>query len=327
MTMKQLLVLILVFSLLSGSALADAPAKPYEDMTVAELKAVDTKTLSRDERRHLKKVLKAAKKAEKARIKAEKRRLKAERKAEKARIKAEKKRAKAEAKRLRKARKAATKQLALIETVYKNSGIYRDPGYSNLRIRGADAKISTSEAIFALSSNGGHVGYFIRTYFNPLTGGLSPQIYMTVSFSDVVDQDMLYEKGMTAEAMANRNGWWKNYRWAALRNGAGRRLTPVDRYSNNSPYYASFFEEYIIQLAFEDITAAVKAGTALRVEVSSPSRGAYPFTIAVSYDYLLGYLMRLSEADQRLAHMKGWANPRIMALKETLAEATTSTTP
>ncbi|WP_286830661.1 MULTISPECIES: hypothetical protein [Kordiimonas] len=297
--MKQLLALALALTFLSGPVLADTPNKPYEEMTIAELQAVDTKPLSRDEKKHLKSVLKAKKKAEKARLREEK------------------KRAKAEAKRLKKARREASKQLSYIQAVYKKSGIFRDPGNSRLRIRGADASISSAEAILALSSNGGHVGYFIRTYYDPVSGTLSPQIYLTVKFSDTVDQDQLDARNATAEAYANRRGWWKNYRWATL-GGAGRNLTLVDRYSNNAPYYPSFFEEYVIRLAFEDITAAVKAGSTLRVDVRSASRGAGAFTVAVPYDYLLGYLMRLSEADMRLAYLKDWAGPRVTALKATL---------
>ncbi len=293
--MKQLFALAVLVSLLSGPSVADTPAKSFEEMTVSELQTVDTKSLSRDEKKHLKAVLKTKKKVEKARLREEK------------------KRAKAEAKRQKKARKVASKQLSYIQAVYNKTGIFRDPGNSRLRIRGADDSISTSEAILALSSNGGHVGYFIRTYYDPASGTLSPQIYLTVKFSDVVDQDELYARNATAEAYANRLGWWKNYRWASL-DGAGRRLTLVDRYSNNAPYYASFFEEYIIRLGLEDIMAAVKAGRALRVDVRSASHGAYPFTVAVPHDYLLAYLARLSEADQRLTHLGDHAKTRVAAL-------------
>ena len=84
----RFIILFVVIIGFSSPAISQEAAINYESMTLSELGKVNTKSLSKAEKKAFKKILKQKKKVEKARIKAEKKRLKAEAKAKKKAAKA-----------------------------------------------------------------------------------------------------------------------------------------------------------------------------------------------------------------------------------------------
>jgi len=310
--MKQILFILLIFSVSFATQAVDELTKSYSEMSYEELKAVDKAALDKNAKKALKKALSKAKKAERTRIKAEKKVLRAREKEAKAKLKAEKKHMAIEAKKKLKARKAAQRRLNYINDVHKGTSISKDEFEANIKIRGKSGTQSDYATISALG-NGGSLKYFIRGYYNPTTSTGNFQLYVTVKFSEVVPQDALEAFDVSPAAYASKKGWWKNYNRAALSGGKSRKVHEIDQYAKDCAYYCNFYEDIAIVLDLKDIANSVENRANLRIKLSS--RKTKSIIINIPYDYMLGYLLRLSETDSRLASIGEILQPRLQEIR------------
>ncbi len=310
--MKYFLITIMLLVASAGLHASDDQAKSYEEMTLEELQAVNTKALDKSAKKAHKKALRDAKKAAKAAQKAERKRQKAAQRAERARQKAEKKRLAKLAKMKRKTQKRAQKKLNYINKVYNGTSIIKDDFEANIQIRGRDGSQYDSDIIYVLG-NGGRIRYFLRSFYNPQSNNIVLQAYVTIKFSEVVNEAMLAEHHLTAAAYATQQGWWKKYSLAALRGGIGLEVKRIRSYTDNCAYYCAFYEDIAITLDLEAVQKAVYQQQDLAMKISS--KYAPPLVLNIPHDYMVGYLLRLSETDSRLSHVSVDARTNINAIR------------
>ncbi len=267
--------------------------KPFNHMTYQELEAINTDSLSKDEKKQFKKAYKIAKKAEK------KRRYE------------EKKRRKAQAKAREKHNKAIYKQIKIMEDSYNGSSIIRDDFEAYVRVVGQTYYDGFGGIILGL---GEKPELFLRTLFYPKTGKTIVQLQVRKQYivSEMTDANLKRIKS-TPEKYATRRGYWKRYTRATLRGGLERQLEPTKRYvAGCHAAYCTFTEEFAVELKGEDLSPSLNNYQPLEVKVT-PNKGN-PFIATLPSLYVVGFLERLSEVDPVLAAIQ----PKVSAVKQAL---------
>lgn len=296
--MRILVTLLLCLAFLTVAATAEEAAKPFDQMTLEELQAVDSKALPRDAKKLFKKALKSAKKAEKQRIRAEKKaekaRIRAEKKrlrAEEKRLKAERKRKKAEARRMKEAKEVAARRLAFIKSTYDETAVF-EAGYGRLSIQGQQASHYDSFMLTALGTNSARVHYQMQISTDTDFNTLNPQLHISVSRGIPVEREEFERVGPMK--YAKRHGVWRRYRQASTRTGARRALHPTDRYVEGNCYSLCYFlEEVAIDLSIEDIMSAIQNGQGMSIRLHS--HRAPTLFVDIAYDYLVGLMARVAD--------------------------------
>jgi len=274
--MKQLLVIIALLAITLTAEAQTEQSKPYNEMTLEELKAVNVKKLAKTEKKAHKKALRTAQKAHK-------KALRAARKAEKAHKKAVAKR-----------KKAAQKKLKKVHKVYHATKIAKDEFSTYVEVVGP-LNFTRKANIHDIFSSNPVPQYSLISLINPDTDEHQLQAYVHTGVHDPnFTSDRLIVLGISAEEYARRKGFWRNFHTAALSGGAKRRVLPVRQSADScKELYCNFEEDVSIQLKTEDLLTALhtKNGLAFRL---SGERGD-PEVVRIPYSYLVGYALRLSE--------------------------------
>lgn len=315
--MRFLVTLLLCLAFLTVAATAEEAAKPYDQMTLEELQAVDSKALPRDARKLFKKALRAAKKAEKQRIRAEKKaekaRIRAEKKrlrAEEKRLKAERKRKKAVAKRIKRTKEVAIERLAFIKSIYDETAVF-EAGHGRLSFQGQQASHYDSFMLIALDTTSARVHYQMQMSTDAGFNTLNPQLHIRVSRGLAVETEEMDRLGPMK--YARRHGIWRRYQQATTRTGAKRALYPTDRYVEDNCYILCYFlEEVAINLSIEDIMGAIRGGQGMSIRLHSHS--APTLFVDIAYDYLVGFMARVSDESGGKIVLDARANAHVDAL-------------
>lgn len=260
-------------------------SQPYDQMSYEELLQVDQSALSKTEKKAFKKAYRTAKKAEKKRKKAEAKRRKAEEKARKKR------------------QKLAQKKLKKLEKAYQKTRLTKDDFESSYKVRGAEQVnySSAGNAVGSLFSAYSPTKYFLRSSVYPAKDYFFIQVYITRRFAMKIPQENLNALAISPEEYARRKGWWADYNRASLKGGKVRKLRPITRSSDTCYGICYFNEELAVSLEAQDLLDAINGNTDLQVKVYSPKEPA--FILNVNRDYMMGFLMRLSEMDSDLTYL------------------------
>lgn len=282
-----------VFLLTAAIPLLAQDTKTYEDMTLAELEAVNTKSLTREEKRLYKSALNAAKKAEKERIKAEKKRLRAEKKAEKKRLAAEKRRIKAEIKAAKKHNKPIEKKLRLIAKTYENTSIDEDDFEAYITATGPYA--SQFPTLFGAGDSSVPRRHWLEAHYYPDDERLIFRLFISnLVRVDELDYETIKEIRGKPERYVARQRYWDNYNQAALKGGTRRTVMPVRKYLDTcSTLYCSFRETFYVELEFDDLIKAEAFSPIFKIKVSNQT-GKY-FIEEVETAYIVGFIKRMSD--------------------------------
>jgi len=291
--MKQLIVIIALFVFTLAADAQMEPQKPYSEMTLEELKAVNTQKLPKAAKKAHKKALTAAKKAEKARIKAQKRAAKERKKAEMARKRAEAKRLKAEKKRKAKAQKAVQKKLKKVAKAYRNTKIIADEFSAQIEIEGPMNFTRKGNFSDFLASQP-IPKFLLRSFFDPETGHHNLQAYVHHGVSDSnFNSDHLVILGISKEEYARRKGFWQNFSSASLKGGIKRRVHIVRQSGKDcNDIYCYFNEDVVVNLSIDDLTKSLSEKTELAFRLAGRDKS---LIIRIPHDYLVGFAWRLSE--------------------------------
>ncbi|NVJ69657.1 MAG: hypothetical protein HWE08_04845 [Alphaproteobacteria bacterium] len=298
--MKQLLACATAVFLLAGTLHAAPLPKPFEEMTLEELRAVETDGLTKEQKKHHKKILKAAKKAEKARLKAEK------------------KRRKAEAKAIRKHNKKVDKLLGRIEKTFLRSTIYRDDFEAYTRITGPYD--TNSPTLFGANDYLIAQRFWLESYYDPASDEIPIRLYISdkIEVDELNDQSIQSIKG-PPERYVGRHHGWNNFVRATLRGGAIRQLQPSKRYLDTCTVIKCYFrEEFYIELDDDDLLDALLRVETLDIKISDPSGEHYIFSLPAAYT--IGFFKRFGDLQpggemvrdaviQLEESIRGWKKP------------------
>lgn len=279
--MKQLLACATAVFLLAGTLHAAPLPKPFEEMTLEELRAVETDSLTKEQKKHHKNILKAAKKAEKARLKAEK-----------ARLKAEEKRRKEEEKKLRKARSKAAKRVKYIDKVRRETVIFKDDFAAHIAIRG-DKKVNRVTSFSEAMTIPDATFFSLHALYYPQDNSLVLQAFVLMETREMLSEEDAAKMAKRPLRYANRAGVWRNYNRATLRGGKEVETAPLDRRAEVEYGVGKFQEDLRVGISMEDIKTAVAEGRDLDFKLYA--NRAPSLIITIPYDYLLGFGMRLSD--------------------------------
>lgn len=281
--MKNLM-LVIIFMVCACAASAQDTPKSFDEMTYEELQRIEADTLSKQAKKVFKKALKKAKRAEEKRIKAEEKRLHAIRKAQQ-------KRDKAIQKRLKKVRK-----------YYDHTSLNRDEFSANIEVAGP-----------LISSNMDWTNLFFGSRLQPkfaLVAILNPQnnetsfhmpvsMYTSVSGLSLPSLQLL---DITPAEYASIKNIWPDHHQAYLTGGIARDVTifeqEVDECTVENCY---FLERFSVQLRLNDILDAVKRRSELAVKINAHNEPA--MVVRVRFEYLLGFIDRLSEANGKFSEL------------------------
>ncbi len=321
--MRAIIIICLSF-LLVVPALADDGANPFSEMTITELVAVDTKVLSKADKKLHRNALRAAKKAEKARKSVEKKRIVAEKKAKRARVRAEKKRAKTEAKRLRAETKARAKKnkknlkrLAVIQEIYEETSVSKDDFEAHFEI--VSSRYPNPFSIFKIRED---TDFRFRAFYFPDEQKLTIRLRVSreVGTTELNSESVKYIN-VSPETFATRNGIWRNYSRATVRGGKLLTVHRLSRYyAGCDPLSCKFREDIGIELDYELLANSVRNHENLEIKIS----GKYYFIATVPLEFIAGYLKKMAENVDIDGKYAALAQQVEIGLKEQLVTAPTS---
>ncbi len=256
--------------------------KPFDQMTIEELRAVDTSDLSKTDKKLHKKLLKSAEKEEKKRIKVEKR-------AEKKRQQAEAKRLKKEAKARKKRNKAVNKQLDMVTDVYLETEIVQDDFEAFIEI------VAPYHPGLFLGGRMPDDTHF-RGFYYPSTDELLLRLVSSKQhmIEEITSENIQSIKG-GAERYITKLGYWHNYRRATLRGGIELTVEPLARYNVDCHLvYCKFREDIGITLALDHLIPSLERLEILQIKVSN--RKGKSHVISLPPGLIIGYLKKLDDA-------------------------------
>lgn len=282
--MRRFTTLIFIGALLfSAPVYGQDEPKPFEQMTIEELHAVDTKSLTKNDKKAHKKALKAAKKAEKKRIKEEK-------KAERKRRRAEQKRLKREAKEREANNKEVRRQIKMVSDVYEETRILRDDFEAFIEIVGPKYPRK-----FAWLLVRDPVDFHFRAFFYPANQELQLRLVSSseLSVPEVTPANVDSLRG-GPERYMTRNRYWHYYRRATLRGGVELEVEPLAKYLDKcNTLTCEFREDVGLTLTMDDLTEPLESQEFLQIKISG-ARG-HEYLIGLSPGLIIGFLKKLAE--------------------------------
>ena len=298
-------ILLIVPTLSAGPATADDTAKPFSEMTISELTAIDVKALSKADKKLHKKALRAAKKIEKARKKVEKKR-----------ARAEEKRLKAEAKRIAKLNKATLSQLQFAEDIYRDTKYRKDEFEAQTGVNAPAHSGGPKVSYFSIANR--DLWYRMRAVAYPERGEYKLSVYVSkkLILTELNKLDVQLLSG-SPENYVTRNRYWQNYSYATMRGGVPLEFKFSERYLDNcSDTQCNFREDAIVAVTLEQLQQALEKATPLEFKVFNELRNG--FVVSVHPGYIIGFLKRLSELSPSFAPASHTAQLGLDALNEQL---------
>ncbi|PCI59792.1 MAG: hypothetical protein COB37_10875 [Kordiimonadales bacterium] len=277
--MKHFVIIVSILAFSLALQAQDEPTRPFIEMSYEELQGFDVQGLDKKQKKAHKKALKKAKKAHK--------------KAKKAAAKSRKKREKAVRKKLKKFNRSYTK-----------TKIIRDDFEATIEVAGKYTVNRSRNTSFldALNTTYAPTEYFLRAFYNPATHSLDIQAFVKRKFSLEVPQAKLNFLEISPAAYATRKGWWANYTNAKLRGGITRNINRISKSTDSClGGICAFLEKFAIDLNSDDMFNAIEKHEDLALKVNSANEKA--FFLYIPADHMMGFLLKLSEADSKLAYL------------------------
>jgi len=277
--MNKLIAVALVFALTATSIAQDA-AKPYSEMSYEELLQVAPDTLNKTDKKAFRKAFKKAKYAEKKRLATEKKRLRA---IEKARLKRE---------------KAIQKRLKKVHKYYSNTLLNRDEFSTNIEVAGPLIAPGMDWTNFFFGSKS-RPKYALVAILTPTSEQTTIQMPVAIHTNiHGLSIPSLQILDITPAEYATLKNIWPNHHTAFLTGGTQRNVTIFSQETRECTAEECYFlEKFAIDLQLSDIVNAIERRTHLAVKVEA--QNSPPLVVRIQYEYLLGFIERLSEADSR----------------------------
>lgn len=293
--MRMISIIFLCF-LFAVPAFAADDVKPFTEMTLIELKTVDTKALSKADKKLYRGALRAAKKVEKARQKEEKKRAAEARKAEKASIRAEKKRARAEAKRLKKEAKTLAKKnkktlkrIALMEEIYQKTTASKDDfeGYIEF--------VSPRHPKAFASFLGGRASrdYRMRAFFFPNRGELTIQILVSETIiTEKINAETVSSLDTSPEKFATRHEIWKDYSRATMRGAKQLELVKISKTFYSCEFSLCRFRELVgIKFNYPLLESVTQNLKYLDIKIAGRK---YYYIVSIPPEFIAGFIKKMA---------------------------------
>lgn len=269
------------------TAWQEAPTS-YHDMTLAELQTIDPDSLSRGDKKILKKALRNAKKAEKKRIK------EAE-KAEKARLKAEKKKLKKQIKQAKKNNKWVQARLELIEAVKASVIYYKDEFEAFGQFSGP--LYPKNKAAFFLFMDPLR-DYWDYSFLSNIQEGEQFTLEAKISLSAAQIEDIYSGTGEPYHAdlirQANLYGYWDHFNRATLPGGQSATLQTGRKFLDRCTRGRCDFRENVyVSITPQMLAPALESLKPIRLKISN-SAGTY-YVVSLEPAYIIGFLIALGD--------------------------------